>query len=1194
MKRKTIPGELSPFPVSTGPGNRGFAIVIVLAFIVLLTGVVLAVFLRATANRQISDSSAQAINLGILTRGALDQVVGDLKQEIAAGSTSTTINGATIYQPASALSAVPSRTSANAPANLVKWSSANTNFFDATTAVTYPEATTYTPSQRAANPALPTTDKSHNGRSINLARWNKPLLLPKADPSGTDVTPVTSGAGTFTAPDWILMSGNGSNPSALGPNVAGRYAYAIYDVGGVLDMNAAGYPVTAVTANAAEVGRKGALAFADLTKIPLGVSGHLPQADIDKIIAWRNAATATSGFDYVSAIRANTNGFLKVAGGNGTATDRAFVSRQALINFLTNGGNLTISRAEAQNALQYLGTFSRSVNAPSWAPDPSRPQILGAGASDARSATLTGGNMFAKMDLDVLNPSFTGTRVTRPFVRRDGSNAEAGDPLVKTRFPLRRLAWLTHRGPSAENMNDPVTRELIDVHGFSETELRAGTADAIHAAFGLRWDPAGLRWSYNHGLPQSIMTLSEVANAGREADFFELLQAAIHAGSLGASYVVSGTRVDRGPYRTAERFFGSPTPRDIPWVYPSQQVMEIGACIIDQFDIDSYPTEIFFQNRFDDGTPGNYASVFGQEALPGLHRIYAVTFRRSAPPAVPPWGAGDFGVYLLPEVWNVCDPDLSADPRWMPTQFRFRPDLPDPTYNLNFSVYGFWSFTPLQSPPLVWSSSNFDAAEPTLIHALPNITLTGSDGLPDLAGIPLVRLQAEVNGGNLSVSDTRFPSAKTNMTSTTPFIRGLHTPGVLGFGGYLDYLDADGDWRPYNRMLHASLNSAANSNPGSNITNPSPLLPANQKQIQSTSDLSSVDLLNIRFGSFIARPDPRSDRFPPSRFDTSVTDAVQPVGGQLPTTRPGAGIGGYGRLGDFRLPVNWTVLPLPTGLEQYLGLMGINQDTGARFSSSSFYRDPDGVVRGADGAYEVASKWDGRMLATGANVPGGRNFSRPLILNRPFRSVGELGYAFRAAPWKSIDFFSDNSGDSALLDVFSLSETPVAGIVAGVISPNTRNAAVIEALLSGAIKDETRLTGTSGPMPVALTPTQSQLLADSVLNASKALPFVNRADIVGRLVGNPALFPLQPAGSAAPDDAAIVKRRREAAVRALADVSEIRTWNLMIDLIAQVGRSTQTSPPSFIVEGEQRLWVHLAVDRYSGEVVEMVAEVVNE
>ena len=30
--------------------------------------------------------------------------------------------------------------------------------------------------------------------------------------------------------------------------------------------------------------------------------------------------------------------------------------------------------------------------------------------------------------------------------------------------------------------------------------------------------------------------------------------------------------------------------------------------------------------------------------------------------------------------------------------------------------------------------------------------------------------------------------------------------------------------------------------------------------------------------------------------------------------------------------------------------------------------------------------------------------SRPIILNRPFRSVADLGYAFRGTPWRNIDF----------------------------------------------------------------------------------------------------------------------------------------------------------------------------------------------
>jgi hypothetical protein len=47
-------------------------------------------------------------------------------------------------------------------------------------------------------------------------------------------------------------------------------------------------------------------------------------------------------------------------------------------------------------------------------------------------------------------------------------------------------------------------------------------------------------------------------------------------------------------------------------------------------------------------------------------------------------------------------------------------------------------------------------------------------------------------------------------------------------------------------------------------------------------------------------------------------------------------------------------------------------------------------------------------------------------------------------------------------------------------------------------------------------------------------------------------------------------------IRALSDAGQMRTWNLMIDVIAQSGRY-KPNPTSllndFILEGEQRYWV---------------------
>ena len=55
----------------------------------------------------------------------------------------------------------------------------------------------------------------------------------------------------------------------------------------------------------------------------------------------------------------------------------------------------------------------------------------------------------------------------------------------------------------------------------------------------------------------------------------------------------------------------------------------------------------------------------------------------------------------------------------------------------------------------------------------------------------------------------------------------------------------------------------------------------------------------------------------------------------------------------------------------------------------------------------------------------------------------------------------------------------------------------------------------------------------------------------------------------------------------------------MIDVIAQSGRypptaTTAADLPKFIVEGEQRYWVHVAIDRFTGQVIDQQVEVVKE
>ena len=74
------------------------------------------------------------------------------------------------------------------------------------------------------------------------------------------------------------------------------------------------------------------------------------------------------------------------------------------------------------------------------------------------------------------------------------------------------------------------------------------------------------------------------------------------------------------------------------------------------------------------------------------------------------------------------------------------------------------------------------------------------------------------------------------------------------------------------------------------------------------------------------------------------------------------------------------------------------------------------------------------------------------------------------------------------------------------------------------------------------------------------------------------------------------KEARELVVRAFSDAGQTRTWNLMIDVVAQSGRypPNASTLAGFLVEGEQHYWVHVAIDRFTGQVIDKQIEVVNE
>jgi len=234
-------------------------------------------------------------------------------------------------------------------------------------------------------------------------------------------------------------------------------------------------------------------------------------------------------------------------------------------------------------------------------------------------------------------------------------------------------------------------------------------------------------------------------------------------------------------------------------------------------------------------------------------------------------------------------------------------------------------------------------------------------------------------------------------------------------------------------------------------------------------------------------------------------------------------------------------------------------------TASPYYLDNDGAQRVGDARYAYPGS---SPYFTGTTAV------RPVILNRPFTSVGELGYVFRDIPWKTLDLFSPGSADGGLLDLFSLSDAP---LLAGRVNPNAAPPPVLTALLSGAQLNMTN----------SLSASAASGIAGAIYGAATNNPFRTRAELVPFLAASAVVTNQTPTG---------IKIEREAAIRALAESANTRTWNFLIDVIGESGfyPAKAASLDQFQVTGERRYWLHIAIDRYTGQIVDRQLEAVQE
>ncbi len=156
-------------------------------------------------------------------------------------------------------------------------------------------------------------------------------------------------------------------------------------------------------------------------------------------------------------------------------------------------------------------------------------------------------------------------------------------------------------------------------------------------------------------------------------------------------------------------------------------------------------------------------------------------------------------------------------------------------------------------------------------------------------------------------------------------------------------------------------------------------------------------------------------------------------------------------------------------------------------------------------------------------------------------------------------------------------------VMAGQVNPNNAPVPVLVAILSGAMKNDS-ITAQSH-----LDPERRQALATQFASQIAANPLRSRADLVA--INSAAIT----ASLGSINDLAN-KSYGEAPLRALASVTNTRTWNLLIDVIAQSGQMSPsaTKLDDFIVMGERRYWLHIAIDRYSGKIIDQQLETVYE
>lgn len=1230
--------------------RHGIALITTLAAVVVMTLLISAFFMQSLLNARIAYSSINQMKTDALAQSVVDIVIGELREEMRSKSDRYDASGVSggptppfTYEPTGGLAS-----------NLISQKVLDTSETSlATTDVNYSHVSAFLKRSRNGLPmytggrvlgsSIDTQDTSLNGREIDQSHWYGTAGGPRLGrgPTGSDT-------GTNT-PNWVIMTRSGVLETGWNNNLRyidgtnrdnqnaaiGRFAFMIYNTGGLLDANSVAAPhdddswAGDFTELNKEFEATSSTLFLDLDA--LNTAGTLVDSSFSiqdvresfverrwgsNNLGFGTLADASMGSDEPGRFVQYLNEFaqnysLSKVRTNGTTSDQVFLSRK---DFLAWADRIDQSALD-EDAPRFFTVNKKLKQSPSF-----------------RWPTTATGNLPTS---NTTNIPLTQEKMASPGTALDNFSWEAGDSVVTRRFPLDRIDLIRF------------DRDSSDTEG-----------NEIHKYFGLRRSSDDDSWDYcspdSTSRTDSIKTLDQVAALGREPDFFELLKAVIHKDSLGVRGSPEvGATAGPGVVTNANYTFITPGAGMVDKI-EDLQILRIGANIIDQWDEDDYPTSIIMDHDFG-ASYGNIAiTAYGIENLPYISEI---VFYNSSPfwPNDHPSDVmqREVDYWAAPEVVMPHQPRLTTTtdtPAYVSFHFTGENNLQSRDAAFNTAANGFPFFNRFQrntgsSTDTTGfarlgsgSFSNYYPDPEMLGNGIGASDVSGAWDAIDFITNPTygVRYQNPINAAPRIDSSAPLPYTGYSLDNAyIHYMGGNVLADESGFNCVATYLNHNGNYKVYN--VFAGGVADPNGNRGvydlfglggtsslsiwqggweTNATDFSknyfPTHPDVARDILAHQNVGGTLLSNGSNGPFeraqlrlqgrgnysIYKNDPRSSRLSlGSRYWTENVDQHARDGTETYGTGPNSRAPLPGTINVFSIETSsgWPghdpdstnrFLYFPVGFSENRQLAttaGNNRET-----YTSFYFDnynatnvQSGRVRPADGAL-LGTVTDGSAKSIRvADSISRKDEAFPIILNRKFTSVAELGYVFRDMPHKTIDFWSSESVDKGLLDAFCLTTRESKNPPTEKIDLNSASPDVIASILTGAYRTEHGNTPSDYNVNAADASTVASLV-------TAGAPFNTIANVVDALGADVRSSPTVTVNSVRDGGTytwpAIVPER-EAYVRALSGATDASsTWNLLVDVVVQTGRYGLTSSAldDFVVEGEKRYWVEVSIDRYTG------------